>query len=188
MATVDITSQVSPLDFAAHRRHLSPPPPDSTLSMDHHHDSMPGMAVDSGSSTVGTTDTSQAMAMTFFQSITTPLLFRGTAPSSQGQYTGACILLAVLAVLTCGLINLKGVLQRSVWRAAVQSAEESLLSDKEKAAAVEARGRHHDSAAETGMVRSEMRSWWAAWRGTSLGQRVGMASFEMLLVGMGYVL
>lgn len=160
--------------------------------MDHYHDSIPGipgMAVDSGSSTSGTTDGSQDMAMTFFQSITTPLLFRGTAPSSQGQYAGACILLAVLAVLVCGLINLKGVLQRSVWRAAVQSPEESLLSDKEKAAALEARGQHHGgSVVETGRVRAEMRSWWAAWRGTSLAQRVGMASFEMLLVGMGYVL
>lgn len=162
--------------------------------MDHHHDpmpGMPGMAVDSGSgsSTSGTTDGSQDMAMTFFQSITTPLLFRGTAPSSQGQYAGACILLAVLAVLVCALINLKGVLQRSVWKAAPRSPEESLLSDKEKAAALEARGQHRGgSVVETGRVRTEMGTWWAAWRGTSLAQRVGMASFEMLLVGMGYVL
>jgi len=154
---------------------------------------MPGMAVDSGSSagsstTTTTTEGSQGMAMTFFQSITTPLFFRGTAPSSQGEYVGACILLAVLAVLTCALINLKGVLQRSVWKAALRSPEESLLSDKEKAVGLEARGQHHGSAGETKNVRTEMRSWWAAWRGTSLGQRVGMASFEMLLVGMGYVL
>jgi hypothetical protein len=161
--------------------------------MDHHHDSMPGtpgMAVNSESSTGGgsTPEGSQHMAMTFFQSITTPLLFRGTAPSSQGEYVGACILLAALAVLTCALINLKGVLQRSVWRAALRSPEESLLSDKEKAAGLEARGQQHGSVGEMGRVRTEMRNWWAAWRGTSLGQRVGMASFEMLLVGMGYML
>jgi hypothetical protein len=161
--------------------------------MDHHHDSMPGtpgMAVNSESSTGGgsTPEGSQHMAMTFFQSITTPLLFRGTAPSSQGEYVGACILLAALAVLTCALINLKGVLQRSVWRAALRSPEESLLSDKEKAAGLEARGQQHGSVGEMGRVRTEMRNRWAAWRGTSLGQRVGMASFEMLLVGMGYML
>jgi hypothetical protein len=132
------------------------------------------------------------MAMTFFQSTSTPLLFYGTAPQTPGQYAGACLALALLAILVCALISLKAVLQRSVWVPTPRrAAEESLLDADEKAAAANT-GQHRDlrvgGSSEVGALRTEMRKWWAAWRDMTLAQRAGMAGFEVLIVGVGYVL
>ncbi|KAK0656913.1 Ctr copper transporter [Cercophora newfieldiana] len=100
--------------------------------------------------------------MTFFQATNTPLLFNGTAPTNPGQYAGACIVLILLGILACVLINMKAVLQRGAWAPVVEKKEEaSLLRDEEKVAAKE---------------------------GTTVIQRVGMATYEVLLVGLAYVL
>lgn len=148
----------------------------------HHHDTdMPGMqgAMD-GDSTPST-----SMVMTFFQATNTPLLFHGTAPTTAGQYAGACIVLFLLAVLACALINMKAVLQRGAWMPQPQHAELSLLEDEEKEAA---KAHNHAADTKSPSVRIEMGNWWGTWKATTLGQRVGMATYEVLLVGLGYVL
>ena len=67
------------------------------------------------------------MVMTFFQATNTPLLFHGTAPTTPGQYAGACIILVLLAILACVLISMKAVLQNGAWAARPQQTEPSLL-------------------------------------------------------------
>ena len=155
---------------------------------------MPGMSGGAGGgtseSTADSTMSLSSMAMTFFQSTTTPLLFRDAKPTTQGQYAGACIVLVLLAILACVLVNFKAVLQRTVWTLPEQQlTEQPLLRDDEKAAAKA----HHEAA--PGMspagplgARAEARRWLGAWRSTSFLQRLGMASYEIVVVSLGYVL
>ncbi|KAK0701282.1 Ctr copper transporter family-domain-containing protein [Lasiosphaeris hirsuta] len=128
------------------------------------------------------------MAMTFFQSFHTPLLFHDARPETAGQYAGACIALALLAVLACALINFKSVLQRTVWMPPKQL-DQYLLGDDEKAAA-KAYNLATSSTSPAGprSVGIEVRRWWGSWRSTSLLQRLGMASYEILLATLGYIL
>jgi hypothetical protein len=165
--------------------------------MDHHqHGSMLGMSAGASttSSSASTMDMGSSggggIAMTFFQSTSTRLLFYGTAPQTPGQYTGACLALALLAVLACALSSLKAVLQRGVWVPAPRrAAEESLLDVDEKTAAAKA-GQYLSfrvgGSSKVGPLQTEMRKWWVAWRGMALAQRAGMAGFEVLIVGLGY--
>lgn len=125
-----------------------------------------------------------SMSMTFFQATNTPLLFHGTAPATPGQYAGACIILALLAVVACAMINLKAVLQRSAWTPQPQPkhSKHSLLRDDEKTAsnALIIVGL---SAMKHG--RLGPRWWWDGWNATTLTAG-GMATFGIPLVGLGY--
>jgi len=129
--------------------------------------------------------------MTFFQATNTPLLFSGTAPTNPGQYAGACIILVLLGILACALINMKALLQRGVWAPVAKKHEEpSLLEDEEKVAVKTLNGGHGEAAGHhaTPKVMGEMGQWWATWKGTTLLQRVGMVTYEVVLVGLAYVL
>ena len=147
----------------------------------HHHDA--GMA--DMQNAAGGASSSSSMAMTFFQATNTPLLFQGTAPGTPGQYAGACIVLVLLAILACVLINMKAVLQRGTWAPLPQHTELSLLRDDEKAAA---KAHSHLAGSETPRTGAEIGRWWVTWKATTPMQRVGMATYEVLLVGLGYVL
>ncbi|KAK5651423.1 hypothetical protein OQA88_12511 [Cercophora sp. LCS_1] len=159
----------------------------------HHHDPTTANTTESSaaspSSNAGCTSN---MVMTFFQATNTPLLFNGTAPTNSGQYAGACIVLVLLGILACVLINMKAVLQRGVWAPVANKHEEpSLLRDDEKAAAKTLNTGDapvHHAGTERPRVRGEMGRWWATWKGTTVMQRMGMATYEVVLVGLAYVL
>ncbi|KAK0622624.1 Ctr copper transporter family-domain-containing protein [Immersiella caudata] len=166
--------------------------------MEHHHHHSDPTAANATESPPSSSSSGGNMVMTFFQATNTPLLFDGTAPTNAGQYAGACIVLVLLGVLACVLINMKAVLQRGVWApvaAAASHEDPSLLRDDEKAAAKTLNSMGAGS--ENGPVlhthsrpgtAGEMGLWWAAWKGTTVMQRVGMATYEVVLVGLGYVL
>jgi len=164
--------------------------------MEHmNHDDMPGMQHHGDSESAGNasddmsmgSSSSMGMAMTFFQSINTSLLFHDAKPATVGQYAGACIVLALLGILACVLLHFKGILQRTVWTNPVPHDVQPLLEDDEKAAS-----KSHNTVAELPprslRVRTEVRKWLGAWRSTSLFQRAGMASYEILLASLGYIL
>ncbi|KAK0619566.1 Ctr copper transporter family-domain-containing protein [Immersiella caudata] len=166
--------------------------------MEHmNHDDMPGMhhhgGDDEGASSASDSMPmgSSSMAMTFFQSMTTPLLFHGAQPTTAGQYAGACILIVLLGILACVLLQLKAVLQRTVWTSRRLHEGQPLLEDDEKAAA-KALNSATDAtdAPPPGSlgIRTEAGRWLGAWRSTSLLQRAAMASYEILLATLGYIL
>ncbi|KAK0724100.1 Ctr copper transporter family-domain-containing protein [Lasiosphaeris hirsuta] len=118
-----------------------------------------------------------------------PLLFHGLKPTTAGQYAWACIAFALLAVLTRARVNLKTVLERSVWIPPRLDAEQPLLREHEKAAA-KAENPPVSGTRPVGLcgVRGELWRTWSAWRSTLLLQRLGTTSYEILLVGFGYIL
>lgn len=177
----EVIPQISSFLFSAPYCRSSSPTSLYPCTMEHHHHdaSMSDMQETAGDGS------SSSMVMVFFQATNTPLLFHGTAPTTSGQYAGACIVLVLFAILACVLINMKAVLQRGAWAPRPQHTEQSLLPDDEKVTAI---ADHNLAGDGTSGVRSEMGRWWATWRATTVMQRVGMATYEVLLVGLGYIL
>jgi hypothetical protein len=116
------------------------------------------------------------MAMTFFTSFKTPLYSISWTPSSQGQYTGTCIFLIVLAVLLRVLLALRPILEGRVWTDSVRhSMLDENLPDEAKTKRV--------SGVQLSM--QELGRRWSRWR---VNPAAGRATYELVVSGIAYLL
>lgn len=145
------------------------------------------------------------MAMTFFDSITTPLFWRGWQPMDVGQYGATCVFLVILAVLARIMVTLKPVFEVTIWKKRrqghprhrsagdVDSEHASMPYETGESEEVSPAGNAKDGPNDgylpllqglrpVGMV---VRS---RWRGATLASRLARAIYEMLLAGIGYLL
>lgn len=155
----------------------------NTTSMSSHaKDEMSGMTDDSGTMTMSMAD----MAMTFFQSIKTPLFSDVWKPHTTGQYAGTCIFLVVLTVIVRVMLALKPTLETCLWQRSPsipnhayhhrleESFECKFLDDSK-------------TSPDQGLlaITGKLRSRWRCWDISSAAMR---ALYELILAGAGYLL
>ncbi|KAK3938585.1 Ctr copper transporter family-domain-containing protein [Diplogelasinospora grovesii] len=148
------------------------------------------------------------MAMTFFNSLTTPLFVSSWEPTTAGAYAATCLFLIFLGVLGRLLIAIKPVLEETVWSrrrassvridraVAADSGEPKFLPVRTSSleyhgveagdeAVADARTATEATKRRVGEIFRAARSRRLA---TTFGSRLGRAVYEVVLVGVGYLL
>ncbi|KAH7305762.1 Ctr copper transporter family-domain-containing protein [Stachybotrys elegans] len=121
------------------------------------------------------------MIMGFFTSTHTPLYSPAWAPSGAGAYAATCIFLIVLAALLRVLLALRPILERRIWRTPSihtdMDNDPSLLHDQKIA--------HPSPSQVLSNVSRDVSTGWAGWR---VAPAVARATYEVVVVGVGYLL
>jgi len=134
-----------------------------------------------------------AMSMTFFHSAGTPLFWDWWKPSGPAQYAATCVFLIVLAAVTRILFavrpvlyaNMPGGSRRGGDYSAPHATERLLAGEGKAGGETDDAGADAPSAWSIRAAAGAARRWWG---GASLGQRLGRAFCEVVLVCLGYFL
>lgn len=160
------------------------------------------MAMSSSSSSGG--------AMTFFNSLSTPLLWSSWQPSNAGAYAGTCLFLIALGTTWRVMVALKPILEQTLWRCESSQHAElgsvSVVPDSEQQhhrhSILLLEKRNDDDDDDDGNdnkpwemetflpsgVRPVGRVVRTRWRGATLTTRSCRAVYEVAMSGIGYLL
>lgn len=121
------------------------------------------------------------MIMVFFTSSGTPLYSEAWTPSSKGEYAGTCIFLIALACILRVLLALKPILEARFWRSRTEhdvDGDRLLSTDREALSKLASADRLRQAGKDVG-------NRWSGWRASSALAR---ATYEVVVVGIGYLL
>ncbi|KAI0008481.1 Ctr copper transporter [Xylariaceae sp. FL0662B] len=143
---------------------------------------MDGMDMGSDSSSSSMMMTSADMAMTFFQSVTTPLYATAWTPQGQGAYAGTCIFLIVLALAHRVLVALRFLLFDSnpALHRHRHNHHKALLASADS-------GEYDGSAGRAEAVGAHVREQWNS-HPFRVATETARAVLEMVISGVGYLL
>ncbi len=145
---------------------------------------VPGMS--SAGEQHGAGNQGAAMAMTFIQSLTTPLLWSSWRPKNAAEYGASCLFLVALAALTRGLVAIRPVLNTASWPRRLQYHHHQ----------GEDRNNEQDGDPKNHLPRPEhpvnggravllaIQDYWSS---AALSTKLARAAFDTLIAGLGYL-
>lgn len=133
-----------------------------------------------GMTGMGMTMSMSEMAMVFFTSFQTPLFSSAWTPTTQGQYAGTCVFLVVLTIILRLFIALKPIVESRFWSGNVSYTSHAQVIDDEQTTYPKG-----IPGARMRAVRRDVSKRWSGWR---ISAAAGRATYEVVIVGVGYLL